>query len=44
MRYILLALLTAFLAFLPFHLMNSPEGGKIEFIRIDPRGFDPPPP
>lgn len=41
MKQILLALLLPILAFLPFHLMGSPEGGGVEFIRLSPEDFRP---
>ncbi len=37
----LLAFLTVILAFLPFHLLRSPEGGNIEIIRLKPSSFSP---
>ena len=43
MGYVLLALLVVFLSFLPFHLMRSPEGGRVEFVRLDPEDFRPEP-
>ncbi len=41
MKPFLTALLVVFVAFLPFHLMKSPEGGSIEFINIKPEDFEP---
>ncbi len=41
MKPILGALIAVFLAFLPFHLLKSPEGGKIEFITLNPDDFQP---
>ena len=35
----LIAVLAIFLSFLPFHLMESPEGGKVNFVRINPEDF-----
>ena len=43
MGYVLLALLVVFLSFLPFHLMRSPEGGRVEFVKLDPKDFEPEP-
>ena len=39
----LLALLLSVLAFLPFHLTGSPEGGRVELIKLDPKDFNPEP-
>ncbi len=43
MRPALLALLLSVLAFLPFHLTGSPEGGRVELIKLDPKDFSPEP-
>ncbi len=43
MRPALLALLLSVLAFLPFHLTGSPEGGRVELIKLDPKDFNPEP-
>lgn len=40
---ILIALLVVFLAFLPFHLLRSPEGGSVSFIKVNPLEFNPVP-
>lgn len=41
MRPVIIALLLVFIAFLPFHLARSPEGGKIDVVKVDPRDFKP---
>ncbi len=43
MRAILLALLVVFFAFIPFHLLRSPEGGSIDLIKVNPDSFKPKP-
>ena len=43
MKPVLLALLIAFLAFLPFNLMNSPEEGKVNLVKVKPEDFNPKP-
>ncbi len=40
-RYLIGALILTFLAFLPFHLVRSPEGGKVKLIRVSPEDFQP---
>ncbi len=41
MLSILLAILVVFLAFLPFHLLKSPEGGRIDLVKVNPEDFKP---
>ncbi len=41
MGAVLLAFVLVFLAFLPFHLTGSPEGGSVSFKKLDPESFSP---
>ncbi|WP_457601102.1 ABC transporter substrate-binding protein [Hydrogenivirga sp.] len=43
MKPLISALIVVFLAFLPFHMLSSPGGGKVELIKLDPREFNPKP-
>lgn len=43
MRPTLFAILVSVLAFLPFHMLESPEGGKVKFVRVEPKEFRPEP-
>ena len=43
MKPVITALLLIFFLFLPFHLLESPSAGKVEFIRVDPKDFNPKP-
>ncbi|HIC97879.1 MAG TPA: ABC transporter substrate-binding protein [Aquificaceae bacterium] len=43
MKYVFLALFVSVIAFLPFHLAPTPEGGGIEFIKVKPEEFKPVP-
>ncbi len=38
---VIVALLVAFLAFLPFHFLGSPEKGKVRLVKVDPQDFKP---
>jgi len=41
MGAVFLALVLVLLAFLPFHLTGSPEGGSVSFRKLDPESFSP---
>jgi len=43
MKPVLVALVIAFLSFLPFHMSRSPEGGKVKLIEVSPEDFNPEP-
>ncbi len=43
MKPLLLAVALTFLAFLPFHMSGSPEGGSVSFRRVLPESFTPEP-
>jgi len=43
MKPTLLAVVLVLVAFLPFHLMDSPEGGSVTFRRLSPELFQPEP-
>ncbi len=38
---VITAVILIFLAFLPFHLLKSPQGGKINLIQVKPESFKP---
>ncbi len=38
---VIVALLVAFLAFLPFHFLGSPEKGEVKLVKVDPQDFKP---
>ncbi len=38
---VIVALLVAFFAFLPFHFLKSPEGGEVKLVKVDPQDFKP---
>ena len=42
-KYVVYALAILILAFLPFHLSSSPEGGSVKLEKVDPRDFKPVP-
>ena len=39
MKPVVTAIVLVLLAFLPFHLLRSPQGGKVEFTKITPEDF-----
>ncbi len=40
-KYATLALLSLILAFVPFHLTGSPEGGRVQMLELKPQEFNP---